>query len=114
MIIGGEDLRVTGYPSFNAPFEVADALADAGFDVICHATNHALDRGAKGIVNCLGNWEDDHPEIEVVGIHTSKEDSDKICIYEKDGYKIAVLNYTYGTNGIPLPKDMPYAVDLLS
>ncbi len=114
VIIGGEDLRVTGYPSFNAPFEVADALTGAGFDVICHATNHALDRGAEGITNCLSNWEEEHPGIDVVGIHATKEDSRKICVYEKDGYKIAVLNYTYGTNGIPLPKDMPYAVDLLS
>ena len=113
VIIGGSDLRVSGYPSFNAPYEIADALADAGFDVICHATNHALDRGGTGITNCLRYWKDNHPEIETVGIYTSKEDSGKTCIYEKDGYRIAVLNYTYGTNGIPLPKDMPYAVALL-
>ena len=112
VIIGGEDLRITGYPSFNAPFGLADDLADAGFDVICHATNHALDRGKKGILNCIGNWAD-HPDIMVCGIHDSKEDSDNIRIFEGNGYKIAVLNYTYGTNGIPLPADMPYAVDLL-
>ncbi len=113
VIIGGQELRVTGYPSFNAPYEIADDLADAGFDVICHATNHALDRGMKGIENCLDKWEKDHPEIDVVGIHESEEDSRSICIYEKNGYRIAVLNYTYGTNGIPLPGGKPYAVDLL-
>ncbi|MCR5686888.1 MAG: CapA family protein [Lachnospiraceae bacterium] len=113
VIIGGEELRVTGYPSFNAPYEVADDLAEAGFDVICHATNHALDRGRTGIENCLDNWEENHPEVETVGIYRTDEDSRKLCIYEKDGYKIAVLNYTYGTNGIPLPKGMPYAVNLL-
>lgn len=113
VIIGGESLRVTGYPSFNAPFEVADDLAESGFDVICHATNHALDRGRKGIENCLDNWRQEHPGIMTVGIYDSEDDSRDICVYEKDGYRIAVLNYTYGTNGIPLPKGMPYAVSLL-
>ena len=114
VIIGGEELRVTGYPSFNAPYEIADVLAETGFDVICHATNHALDRGKVGIENCLSYWKENHPEVRTVGIYTSEEDSDRICIFEKDGYKIAVLNYTYGTNGIPLPKGMPYAVNLLN
>ncbi len=113
VIIGGQELRVTGYPSFNAPYEIADDLAETGFDVICHATNHALDRGKKGIENCLSYWEQNHPEIKTVGIHDSEEDQNNICVYEKNGYKIAVLNYTYGTNGIPMPKAMPYAVDLL-
>ena len=113
VIIGGEELRVTGYPSFNAPYAVADDLAEAGFDVICHATNHALDRGKTGITNCLEYWSENHPEVKTVGIYASEEDSRDICIYEKDGYRIAILNYTYGTNGIPLPKNMPYAVNLL-
>ncbi len=114
VIIGGKELRVSGYPSFNAPYEIADDLADTGFDVICHATNHALDRGKKGIENCLSYWRENHPDIKTVGIYTSKSDSNEICIYEKDGFRIAVLNYTYGTNGIPLPQDMPYAVNLLN
>ena len=113
VIIGGEELRVSGYPSFNAPYEIADELAETGFDVICHATNHALDRGKKGIVNCLSYWKENYPQIMPVGIYDSARESDELCIYEKNGYRIAVLNYTYGTNGIPLPKDMPYAVNLI-
>ena len=113
VIIGGEELGVTGYPSFNAPYEIADELAETGFDVICHATNHALDRGKNGIENCLSYWGENHPDIRTVGIYTDRADSEDICIFENDGYKIAVLNYTYGTNGIPLPKNMPYAVNLL-
>lgn len=113
VIIGGKELGVTGYPSFNAPFEIADALAETGFDVVCHATNHALDRGKSGIENCLDNWEKKHPEVETVGIYDSQKESRDICIFEKNGSRIAILNYTYGTNGISLPKDMPYAVKLL-
>ena len=114
VIIGGTQLGITGYPSFNAPYELGDALIDAGFDVILHATNHALDKGKHGILNCLNYWESAHPDTAVLGIHDSKKDQKQIYTCEQDGIKIAILNYTYGTNGIPLPEDMPYAVDLLN
>ncbi|MCM1542789.1 MAG: CapA family protein [Blautia sp.] len=114
VILGGTELGISGYPAFNAPYELGDALADAGFDVALHATNHALDKGAKGILNCLSFWEENHPGIAVLGIHDSAEDQDEIYVYEQDGIRIAILNYTYGTNGIPLPQGMDYAVDGLS
>lgn len=114
VILGGTELGISGYPAFNAPYELGDALEEAGFDVVLHATNHALDKGAKGITNCLNYWESSHPDMEILGIHGSVEDQNELYIYEKDGMKIALLNYTYGTNGIPLPKDMEYAVDLLT
>lgn len=113
VIIGGEELGISGYPSFNAPYELGDALVDAGFDVVLHATNHALDQGKKGIKNCLSFWEKNYPEMTVLGINESKEAQDTIYVYEQDGIRIAILNYTYGTNGIALPSDMPYAVNLL-
>lgn len=113
VILGGKELGVSGYPSFNAPYEVGDALAAAGYDVVLHATNHALDKGKKGVLNCVSFWENNYPEMEVLGIYDSAEDQEEICIIEKEGIRIAVLNYTYGTNGIPMPKDMPYAVDML-
>lgn len=113
VIIGGTELGISGYPAFNAPYEIGDALVDAGFDVVCHSTNHALDKGKKGLMNCLSFWRDNHPEIAMLGIHDSQESQDSIYVYEQDGIKIAVLNYTYGTNGIALPQDMPFAVDLL-
>lgn len=58
VILGGEELGISGYPAFNAPFSVGDALTDAGFDVICHATNHALDKGKRGLLNCIAFWEE--------------------------------------------------------
>ena len=113
VILGGEELRITGYPTFNAPYEVADALENAGFDVVCHATNHALDRGKKGIINCLSNYRENHPALEVLGIYDNEEDSKNVYIREVGNVKIAILNYTYGTNGIPMPEGMSYAVSLL-
>ena len=113
VIIGGTELGISGYPSFNAPFELGDALNEAGFDVILHATNHTLDKGKRGLLNCLDFWQENYPETAVLGIHDSAEDRQEIYVYEQDGIRIAILNYTYGTNGIALPDGMPYAVDLL-
>lgn len=113
VIIGGKELGVSGYPAFNAPNEIGDALKNAGFDVICHATNHVLDKGKKGLINTLDYWESVHPEVTVLGINRSSTEKDAVTILEKNGIRIAFLNYTYGTNGIPLPSDMPYAVDML-
>jgi len=113
VIIGGEELGISGYPAFNAPYELGHELVEVGFDVICQGTNHALDKGRKGLLNCINFWEENYPEVAVLGIHDSRESQDEIYVYEQDGIKIAILNYTYGTNGIPLPDGMDYAVDLL-
>lgn len=113
VIIGGTELGISGYPAFNAPYELGDALVDTGFDVILHATNHTLDKGKRGVLNCLAFWEESYPEEAVLGIHKTEEDSEEIYVYEQEGIRIAILNYTYGTNGIALPQDMPFAVDLL-
>ncbi len=113
VVLGGEELGISGYPSFNSPYEIGDALAKAGFDVALHATNHALDKNKKGLLNTIAFWEENYPEIGVLGIHDSAEDQEELFIVELEGIRIAILNYTYGTNGIALPEDMPYAVDLL-
>ncbi len=112
VILGGRDMGLSGYPSFNGAFEVGDSLVDAGFDVVLHATNHALDKRKDGLLNCLTYWEANHPQIGVLGIHDTEEDAAEIYVKEVEGIKIAILNYTYGTNGVELPSDMPYAVDM--
>lgn len=114
VIIGGEELGISGYPSFNAPYELGDALVTAGFDVVLHATNHTLDQGKWGVKNCLSFWKNNYPKMAILGINESQKMQDnQIYVYEQDGIRIAILNYTYGTNGIALPSDMPYAVNLL-
>ena len=113
VIIGGTELGISGYPSFNAPYELGDALWETGFDVILHATNHTLDKGKRGLMNCMTFWQENYPQLAVLGIHDSEEDQQEIYVYEQEGIRIAILNYTYGTNGVALPEDMPFAVDLL-
>lgn len=113
-ILGGTELGVSGYPCFNSPTEVGDAEAKAGFDLILHGTNHALDVGKKGLMNCMDFWEQQHPEVAYLGINKNQEAKDNdIFYFEQNGIKIAVLNYTFSTNGISVPADMPYAVNYL-
>lgn len=113
VIIGGEELGISGYPCFNAPYSIGDELVETGFDIICHGTNHAMDKGRKGIINCLNFWQENYPSTTVLGIYDSAESRNNIYIYEQNGIRLAILNYTYGTNGIELPSDMPFAVNLL-
>ena len=95
---GGPDY--TGYPCFSAPDSYAVALADAGFDMMLTANNHCLDRRgkvAKRTLDALDSLRIDH-----IGTFRSIEERDSLAPFIKDikGYKIAFLNYTYGTNGI--------------
>lgn len=114
VILGGTEIGLYGYPNFNGPYEVGDALAKAGFNVILHATNHTLDRGKTALVNCMNFWKTNHADVAVLGVFESQEAYDNhIYIHEQDGIKIAILNYTYGTNGMPTPSDMPFAVAML-
>ena len=114
VILGGTELGLSGYPCFNGAYEVGDALVNNGFDIILHATNHTLDKGEKGVRNCLDFWKTNYPAIKVAGINESQSDQDsQIVITEQKGIRIAVLNYTYGTNGIEVPKDAPYLVNYI-
>ncbi len=114
VILGGKDLGFSGYPMFNTAFELGDAIVDAGFDVVLHATNHTMDKGKTGLMNCLNYWEKNHPQIAVLGANKTQEEQDEIFVYEKNGIKVAILNFTYGLNGLPMPSDMPYAVDMMN
>ena len=114
VMLGGPDLGYSGYPRFNTAYEFGDALVEAGFDVMLHSTNHSVDKGKEGAMNCLNYWKENHPQMGVVGLYGSQEERDTIYVYEKDGIRIAILNYTYGTNGLPVPSDMPFLVNLMT
>ncbi len=109
-VLGGASLGYSGYPLFNSPQEVADSLANAGFDVVLHATNHVMDKGEKGVLNSINAWEK-HPEVAVLGINETEDEYKAINYIEKNGIKLALLNYTDSTNGIPVPSQKPYLVN---
>lgn len=101
-ILGGEGLGLSGYPSFNGPQEMGDAEAAAGFNVVLRATNHVLDRGYEGLRSELSFWHEWHPGVAVIGARDPEGPSSSlgdVCVYEKCGFRVALLNYSYGLNG---------------
>lgn len=106
-ILGGAEIGLSSYPLFNSPTELGEDMIELGFDVFSHATNHVFDKGEKGIDNSY-NFYLEHPEVVMTGIY--KDGEDKYRILEKDGVKIAFVNYTFHTNGMSLPEDSEYSV----
>jgi len=104
--------RYSSYPTFGTPTDMGQAIVEAGFDIVAHATNHTNDKGTSGINDTLTFWKENYPEINVLGIHSSENESDIIYV-EKNNIKIAFVNYTYGLNGLELPADKKYIVDVL-
>ncbi len=111
-VFGGENLGYSGYPLFNSPSDMGKTLVNEGFDVVLHASNHVLDRREEGVENTLEFWKN-YPNIEVLGINESEDEKQLVDIMEVKGAKIAMLNYTYGTNGITLPQDKSYLINYI-
>ncbi len=98
--LGGEDMAFSGYPTFNAPRALAGAAAAAGLDVVQTANNHCMDRREKGLQRTLDALAAE--ELVAVGTRADPLD-DPTRWLEIEGLRVAVLAYTYSTNGIPLP-----------
>ena len=105
--LGGPPYK--GYPQFSSPDALAEEIKKAGFDVLVTANNHALDRGEAGFSRTLDMLDSIgffragtyHDSLEQANIHP--------LIIEKNSIRIALLNYTYGTNGLKI--DMPYIIN---
>jgi|GEM_PF-101957 len=100
-----------GYPQFSAPDALAVELKRSGIDVLVTANNHSLDRRRKGVERTID-------VLDSLGFQhtgTFKDSIDRAATYpliiEKDGFQFSLLNYTYGTNGIPVSK--PNIVNLI-
>jgi poly-gamma-glutamate synthesis protein (capsule biosynthesis protein) len=107
--LGGEPY--SGYPMFSAPDAFAEDLKKVGFDILVTANNHTVDKGRKGLERTLSIL--DSLNILHTGSFRDQQqhDSTTPLMIEAKGVKIALLSYTYGTNGIPVPK--PNVVNLI-
>lgn len=96
--MGGKPYR--GYPSFSAPDDFLLAVKDAGFDVLLTANNHCLDRGKRGLERTIQML--DSVGLHRVGTYTNRADRERHCplLIEKNSIRIALLAYTYDTNGL--------------
>lgn len=102
-IFGGNDKGASGYPAFNSPTEVGDALVKAGFNVVLAATNHVSDMGSEGMQNAYAYWQT-QPSVTLCGLWDGTPATEpRIPIIEVEGFKFAILNYTYSNNMASLP-----------
>ena len=111
-IIGGKNLGLSNYPMFNSPDEIGLDMLKTGFNIVNLATNHTMDKGKEGATYSANFWE--KQDAYVTGSYTSEEKRNNIEIKEKNGITYAVLGYTYGTNGITVPKGYEYLVNVWS
>ena len=107
----GKEKGYSNYPTFNTPDSLATALKDIGVDVVSLAGNHALDYGYTGLCRTIDVFN--NIGLSHLGTYKTAEDQEKILIKDVKGVKIAFINYTYGTNGIPLPSGKEFCVNLI-
>ena len=105
------DAPYSNYPTFNSPASLATALKDIGIDIITTAGNHCLDKGFKGLSETINVL--DKNEIEHLGTYKTAEDQEKLFVKDLNGAKVAFIDYTYGTNGIPVPTGKEFCVNII-
>jgi poly-gamma-glutamate synthesis protein (capsule biosynthesis protein) len=100
--------RPSDFPAFGAPASFAEAVKNAGFDLVTTANNHALDFGQEGLAHTLEAL--DGIGLEHTGTYAAEADSRNITVVDVNGIAFAILSYTRGTNVKP-PKDSPWCVN---
>ena len=109
--LAGPELGYSGYPAFNSPASYVAALKDCGVDFVGTANNHSLDKGWTGIYRTLDFL--DGLGIAHAGTARSYAEQQQPFLVTVKGVRLAIIDYTFGTNGISLASDRPYAVNYL-
>ena len=107
----GKERGYSNYPTFNSPDALAYDLKEMGLDIITTAGNHCLDMGFSGLSKTIDVLDD--TGLKHLGTYKTQEERDQVFITDVKGIKIAFINYTYGTNGIPVPSDKEFCVNLI-
>ena len=107
----GPEVGYSGYPTFNTPDALGEALKNIGVDVLSTANNHCLDKGYKGLCRTLDVL--DQLGIDHAGTSRTAEEQAQILIKEVNDIKVGILSFTYGTNGINPPKDKGFCVNYI-
>lgn len=108
--VSGTNEGLSGYPVFNAPRELPDALLEVGFDGCATASNHSYDRGADGVVTTLDQL--DRVGLRHAGMARTADEAASPTLYSFGDVTVAHLSFTYGLNGFVLPADRPWLVDV--
>lgn len=107
----GKERGYSNYPTFNSPDALAYDLKEMGLDIITTAGNHCLDMGFSGLSRTIDVLDD--AGLAHLGTYKTQEERDQVFITEVKGVKIAFVDYTYGTNGIAVPSDKEFCVNLI-
>lgn len=110
--MAGAQFGYSGYPNFNSPQDLGLDLVEMGFDIIGLANNHMLDKGAAGYAGTVAFAKT--LDAVTIGAYENEADYNAIRVLEKDGFRIALLAYTYGTNGMKLPASSTLYVPYIS
>ncbi len=109
--LAGSEFGYRGFPLFNSPSSLAGSMVRLGVDLAATANNHTLDMGWKGLSNTLDAL--DEAGLPHIGTHRSAEEQERVHVVSISGVRVAFLNYTSSTNGMPIPSDHPYAVNMM-
>jgi len=109
--LSADNSTLSGYPMFSAPRELAPAIADAGFDACSTASNHSMDQGSDGATQTLDLL--DEAGVRHAGMSRTETEATTPNLATVGDVEVAHLSYTYGLNGMPLPPDAPWMVDLI-
>jgi poly-gamma-glutamate synthesis protein (capsule biosynthesis protein) len=109
--LSADNRALSGYPRFNAPRELAMAIAEAGYESCSTASNHSLDRGEAGVRATLDVL--DAAGLTHAGSSRSAEEAAAPEMHDVNGVRVALLAYTYGLNGLPLPSGAPWLVNVI-
>jgi hypothetical protein len=93
-----------GYPAFSSPDALARQLKLSGFDALVTANNHCIDRGKKGLERTIAQLDSLGMPHTGTFVDSAARVNQTPLMIRKNGFYLALLNYTYGTNGIPVPK----------
>ncbi|MDE0602974.1 MAG: CapA family protein [bacterium] len=107
-----DNRNLSGYPVFNAPGDLAAAIAQVGYDGCSTASNHSLDQGITGVGDTLELF--DRAGLGHAGMARTLWEAAIPRLYHVNGITIGHLSYTYGLNGFILPEDQPWAVNINS
>ena len=107
----GNQFALSGYPLFSSPPHIIRDIQHAGVDLVTIANNHIIDKGEEGMRTVFNNLEDYH--MPYVGAYKNEEDRSTQRIIEIGSIKIGLLAYTYGTNGLYLPKESPFLINYI-
>jgi hypothetical protein len=102
-LMGGDELGISNYPRFNSPQDIGRDIVDLGFDIVNIANNHMADKGEAGLRGTIDFWESQ--PVVMIGGYRNYADYQKVRTIERDGVKIALLSYTFSTNGLSLPQN---------